>query len=109
MRRSAQIELVQIPGNTVSEPTGWPGRDKSKYPTSMSTDIYTFYHAGCKGRGVDHVKVATVMTVEHAYTVRISQSLGGLGKRSSAVRRESVSKCKITGYCNCCLKFTLLH
>ena len=67
---------------------------------------------GAKGRGVDHVKVATVMTVEHAYTVRISQSLGGLGKRSSAVRRESVSKCKITGYCNCCLKFTfatLIH
>jgi hypothetical protein len=34
--------------------------------------------------------------VVHAYSVRISQSLGGLGKRSSAVSRESALKCKTT-------------
>ena len=48
---------------------------------------------GTKGRDVDHAKAATGMTAEHVHIVGISQSLGGLGKKSSAVNRESALKC----------------
>ena len=36
---------------------------------------------------MDHVKVATVMTVEHAYTVRISQ-FGGPGKKKQCCEKR---------------------
>jgi hypothetical protein len=77
--------------------TSWPGRDKSIYFRYLHVSVFTeACMQGAKGGGVDLVKAATVMTVAHAYSVRISQSLGGLGKRSSAVSRESALKCKTT-------------
>ena len=70
---------------------------KVKFNKCLNRRLHTpFFMQGAKGRGVDRAKVATVMTVVHAYTVRISQSLGGLVKRNSAVRRGSALKCKIT-------------
>ena len=51
---------------------------------------------GAKGRGVDHAKVATVMTVVRANFVWISKSLVGLVKGNSAVSTGNALKCKTT-------------
>ena len=74
-----------------------PSLHRASTDKCLNRRLHTpFFMQGAKGRGVDRAKVATVMTVVHAYTVRISQSLGGLVKRNSAVRRGSALKCKIT-------------